>query len=519
MQRLVSYARRCGLRIETLLVGEDLSKLPVAGPYTSAVYLSLLLPEVLRETQRILYLDVDLIVTRDVSELFDVDLGDRPLAAARDGFISESPHVPSSDDGFPASPRSYGYFNAGVLVINADVWRRERIGRRAIELLRGSVRPPSYLEQDALNTLTAGRWAELDPRWNVLSISDQLGVSEPDRVVGGRTMAEQLRLEREAFILHFAGPRKPWHAGYPRTPNWDVYEQFAERRRSRPASRSTPLDRGREVLNWAVQAGRDLPWRRTRDPWAVLVSELMLQQTQVSRVVPKYEAFLARFRNPAACAGAPVAETVRLWAGLGYNRRALNLHRAACVIVERHGGRLPDSLAELVALPGVGPYTARAVLAFAFGRDVGVLDSNAARVLARSVTQRPITQGEADELVPAGLGWAWNQAVIDLGALVCRPRPRCEACPLAVGGCAWHAAGRPAPDPWRAGPRQSRFEGSDRQGRGRLVDALRRGPVSVGQVADAAGWPDDPERAWRVTERLVAEGFATRRDGQVSLDG
>jgi A/G-specific adenine glycosylase len=454
---------------------------------------------------------------RDVSELFDVDLGDRPLAAARDGFISESPGVLNPDQERSGSPPGFPYFNAGVMVINAEIWRRERVGARAIELLRESVPPPGYLEQDALNSLTAGRWTELDPRWNVLSISDQLGVSEPDRVIGGRTMAEQVRLERDAFILHFAGPRKPWDGDYPRTPNWDIYQRFAERRRNRPSSRSRALDRAPEILQWAARAGRDLPWRRTRDPWAVLVSELMLQQTQVSRVVPKYEAFLARFPSPAACAAAPVADTVRLWAGLGYNRRALNLHRAACVVVDRHGGRLPDSLAELLALPGVGPYTARAVLAFAFDREVGVLDSNAARVLARSVTRRPLTQAEADQLVPSGRGWAWNQALLDLGALVCRPRPCCEACPLAPDGCAWRAAGRPAPDPWKAGPRQSRFEGSDRQGRGRLVDALRHGPLNFDRLAEAAGWPEDPERAWRVAESLVVDGLVARNDAELSL--
>src|SRR5437879_707603 len=182
------------------------------------------------------------------------------------------------------------------------------------------------------------------------------------------------------------------------------------------------------VLRWAGQAGRDLPWRRTRDPWAVMVSELMLQQTQVSRVVPKYEAFLARFPDPASCAAAPAAETVRLWAGLGYNRRALSLHRAARNVADRHAGRLPGTLAELLALPGVGPYTARAVLCFAFERDVGVLDSNAARVLSRSVTLRPIRQAEADELVPAGRGWAWNQAMLALGALVWRPQRRRDVC-------------------------------------------------------------------------------------------
>jgi A/G-specific adenine glycosylase len=271
------------------------------------------------------------------------------------------------------------------------------------------------------------------------------------------------------------------------------------------------------VLGWAPEAGRDLPWRRTRDPWAVLVSELMLQQTQAPRVMPKYETFLARFPDPASCAAAPAADTLRLWAGLGYNRRALNLHRAAQAIVDRHGGRLPDTLAELLALPGVGPYTARAVLCFSFERDVGVLDSNTARVLARSVARRPLTQAEADELVPAGKGWQWNQSLLDLGALVCRPRPRCEGCPLAAGGCTWHAAGRPAPDPWRRAPRQSRFEGSDRQGRGRLVQTLRRGPVRLDEVAHAAGWPEDPERAWRAVESLVAEGFATRTAEELSL--
>jgi A/G-specific adenine glycosylase len=136
----------------------------------------------------------------------------------------------------------------------------------------------------------------------------------------------------------------------------------------------------RESLSaWAEGSRRDLPWRRTRDPWAVLVSELMLQQTQVARVVPRYEAFLERFPTPAATAAAPVADVVRAWAGLGYNRRAVSLHRAAVAVVERHGGVMPATLAELVALPGVGPYTARAVLAFAYEADVGVVEVNSGR--------------------------------------------------------------------------------------------------------------------------------------------
>lgn len=271
------------------------------------------------------------------------------------------------------------------------------------------------------------------------------------------------------------------------------------------------------MLEWAVLSGRDLPWRRTRDPWAVLVSELMLQQTQVPRVVPRFEVFLARFPDAASCAAAPAAETVRLWAGLGYNRRALNLHRAAQVIAGQRGGRFPDTLAGLLALPGVGPYTARAVLCFAFEQDVAVLDTNAARVLARAVTRKPITQEEADELVPAGRSWAWNQALLDLGALVCRAKPQCRECPLAAGACAWQAAGGTAPDPWHRGPRQSRYDGSDRQGRGRLVEALRRGPLQLEDVARAAGWPDDPRRARRIAKTLAAEGFATEAGAKLSL--
>ena len=269
------------------------------------------------------------------------------------------------------------------------------------------------------------------------------------------------------------------------------------------------------LLAWWTTAGRDLPWRRTRDPWAVLVSELMLQQTQVGRVVPAFAAFLHRFPTPASCAAAPLGAVVRAWAGLGYNRRAVSLHRAAQVVVDRHGGRLPADLEGLLALPGVGPYTARAVLAFAFERDVGVLDTNTARVMARTAggsVSPPVAQRRADTCVPAGQGWAWNQAMIDLGATVCTKRaPRCGDCPL-VAHCAWHAAGRAEPDPARerpgAGARQSTFPGSDRQGRGRLVEALRHGAVAVSDLGAAAGWPHDARRAGRVAAALGADGLA-----------
>ena len=279
------------------------------------------------------------------------------------------------------------------------------------------------------------------------------------------------------------------------------------------------------LLGWGEATRRDLPWRRTRDPWAVLVSELMLQETQVARVVPRYVAFLDKFPTPSAAAAAPVGEVVKAWAGLGYNRRAVNLHRAATVMLERHGGQVPRQLAELVALPGVGRYTARAVLVFAYEVDVGVVEVNSARVLARAVAGRPLgpadAQSVADGLVPPGRGWAWNQAMLDLGATVCtKSAPACDGCPVLVS-CAWAGRGRAAPDPAvgsaGCGGRQSTFAGSDRQGRGRLVAALRRGPVELASVGAAAGWPWDDERARRVAAGLVADGLAVEVDGVLRL--
>ena len=272
---------------------------------------------------------------------------------------------------------------------------------------------------------------------------------------------------------------------------------------------------------WGARHLRPLPWRETRDPWAVLVSEVMAQQTGVGRVTGYYREFLGRFPSPAACAEASVAEVVRAWQGLGYNRRAVNLHRCARAVVAEHGGRLPADLAALRALPGVGPYTARAVLAFAFEQDVGVVDTNVGRVLARwegRPLRRPEAQARADALVPAGRSWAWNQALMELGATVChRRRPDCPGCPVR-SGCAWHAAGSVPPDPADGsagvGSGQPRFAGSDRQGRGRLVEALCAGPVPLVRVASVLGWPDDPDRVERVLAGMVADGLAAR-DGEI----
>jgi len=275
------------------------------------------------------------------------------------------------------------------------------------------------------------------------------------------------------------------------------------------------------VLAWGEASRRDLPWRRTREPWAVLVSEVMLQQTQVARVVPVYERFLEAFPDVATCAAAPPGEVVRRWAGLGYNARAVRLHGAATAVVGRFGGQLPSTLAELTTLPGVGPYTARAVLAFAFEADAAVVDTNVARVLARTAGRRlspTEVQARADAALPTGRAWAWNQAMLDLGATVCTSRqPRCGACPVRPG-CAWRGDG---PDPAAGSSgvsgRQSTFAGSDRQGRGRLVDALRRRPVGRGELAGVMGWPDDAERAVRVAGTLVRDGLAVERGGTFEL--
>jgi A/G-specific adenine glycosylase len=247
----------------------------------------------------------------------------------------------------------------------------------------------------------------------------------------------------------------------------------------------------------------------------------MLQQTQAERVVPHYESFVAAYSTPARCAAAGPAEVVRRWSGLGYNRRALNLQRAAAIIVAEHGGAVPADDRSLRALPGVGAYTARAVRSQAFGEDVAAVDTNGVRVLARCVAGASLSvraaTALADRLVPAGEGWEFTQSLFDLGATVCVARtPRCGECPV-QRLCRWHRDGGPAgwPDPWQASPsarRQSPFTGSVRQGRGRLVEVLRRGPVRRRDLAEACGWPGQTERARRVADALVAEGF-TRWSG------
>ncbi len=248
----------------------------------------------------------------------------------------------------------------------------------------------------------------------------------------------------------------------------------------------------------------------------------MLQQTQADRVVPHYDRFLAAFPTPAACAAAGPAAVVRLWSGLGYNRRALNLHRAAASIVADHGGAVPHDDAALRALPGVGPYTASAVRTFAFGDDVAAVDTNAVRVLARGVAGVPLTLRRAmalgDTLVPAGGVVGVQPGDVRPGRhRVHRGTARLRArCPLRRQ-CAWRRHGADGADPWRLSPTarpQGTFAGSDRQGRGRLLDALRHGGVRRAGLAAACGWPEDPARASRVAEALVAEGFVRWSGGR-----
>lgn len=237
----------------------------------------------------------------------------------------------------------------------------------------------------------------------------------------------------------------------------------------------------RTLLDWYARVGRDLPWRRTRDPYAILVSELMLQQTQVDRVIPKWEAWLALFPTIEALAAAPAGDVIRAWSGLGYNRRAINLQRLAHAVVAGHGGKVPDDVAELRALPGIGPYTAGAVAAFAHNRPVAMVDVNIRRLLHRLFVGAETPDYRIAEAaiwslaraaVPHGRSADWHQALMDLGATICRPRPLCDRCPVRAWCRAapeWAILPPDAPRPTRS---QGKWEGSNRQYRGRILRAL-----------------------------------------------
>lgn len=250
--------------------------------------------------------------------------------------------------------------------------------------------------------------------------------------------------------------------------------------------RASPIDPDLHtaVLHWYADQGRDLPWRHTRDPYAILVSEMMLQQTQVDRVLPKYHAFLRQYPTFESLAAAPAADVIRAWQGLGYNLRAVRLQRIAAQVVEQYEGRLPGTAEGLQALAGIGPYTAAAVACFAFGRAEPVLDTNVRRVLGRIAlgpdgprTATPAALWDlARAALPEGRAYDWNQALMDLGARICtEANPRCLLCPArrfcaSAGRVTASVRERQAPYGAR---KEAPFAGSTRYYRGRIVERLR----------------------------------------------
>ena len=281
------------------------------------------------------------------------------------------------------------------------------------------------------------------------------------------------------------------------------------------------------ILSWYASHARDLPWRHPdASAWSILVSEIMLQQTPVARVLPAHRDWLARWPVPASLAASTAGDAVRQWGRLGYPRRAIRLHAIARILAGQHEGEVPASTAALIALPGIGPYTAAAVASFAFGQRHAVLDTNVRRVLARLVRgeEQPPRSTSAAEIALAETLLAadgrraarWSVAVMELGALVCTSaRPSCSLCPVARQ-CRWLREGSPAD----AGSRRSQpYAGSDRQCRGRLLAVLRDadGPVTAARL-DAA-WPDRQQRA-RALAALISDGLAAGLpDGTFCLPG
>lgn len=287
------------------------------------------------------------------------------------------------------------------------------------------------------------------------------------------------------------------------------------------------------LLRWFGQHGRDLPWRRTRSAYHILVSEIMLQQTQVDHVIPKYHQFLERFPTAEALANASSAEVIRAWSGLGYNRRCLNLQRTARIMVQKYGGGLPETFEDLLALPGIGPYTAGALLAFVHHKDQATLDTNIRRVIHRYFLGPEVPRLRIPEkrllektqtLIPPQHGWAWNHGLMDFGALICTAKnPACDRCPLfqtCASGRSIHAAIRKA-----ASNRVKKQEPAPRSTpnipnriyRGRIVELLRQHEGTVPLVAQQIGKkvkPDYSSKEWRWLKTLLND---LRSDGLIQL--
>jgi A/G-specific adenine glycosylase len=267
-------------------------------------------------------------------------------------------------------------------------------------------------------------------------------------------------------------------------------------------------------VKWFDDNARDLPWRSPDvSAWAILISEVMLQQTPVPRVMPVWREWLERWPAPADLAAAPVGEAIRAWGRLGYPRRAMRLHACAVAIVERHGGEVPAELEEMLALPGVGDYTARAVLAFAYGQRHAVVDTNVRRLLARAVhgvEDGAVSLAAVEELLPSPdeLAARASAAMMELGAVVCTARtPACRDCPLATD-CRWRALGAPAPDkPYR---RPQSYAGTDRQVRGLLLAAVREAAEPVAKATLDLVWSDAVQRE-RALASLLEDGLIVHR--------
>lgn len=275
------------------------------------------------------------------------------------------------------------------------------------------------------------------------------------------------------------------------------------------------------VIEWFGSAARDLPWRRPEcSPWGVLVSEVMLQQTPVSRVEPMWHQWLERWPTPADLAAASQADAVRAWGRLGYPRRAQRLWECARVLVRDHGGELPRTEPALRELPGIGEYTAAAVMSFAFGQRSVVLDTNVRRVIGRVWHAQPlpathltrVERGDAESLVPQdpSLAQYWNAGAMELGALICTARaPRCDVCPIAPS-CAWLAVGTPR---LAEAPRRSQaWEGTDRQVRGKVLALLRAASAPINVSGHAALEGIEPGQLDRCLDSLRADGLATLVD-------
>jgi A/G-specific adenine glycosylase len=274
------------------------------------------------------------------------------------------------------------------------------------------------------------------------------------------------------------------------------------------------------LLRWYEPRRGAYPWRVRPEPYLVLVSEFMLQQTQATRVLPAYRRFLKRFPSVAALARASRAEVIREWQGLGYNRRAVSLSEAARAIVRNHRSRVPSDPEELRRLPGVGPYTAAAVAALAYGKAVPAVDTNVRRIVARALLGTESHEASPVRIKKAAEDWldprdpaGWNQALMDLGREVCRPTPRCSACPL-ENHCVFRGRGRSTSAPPR---RQKPFPGSFRQVRGQVIDSLRHGPSTLEALSRATGAPIS--RVAQAVAALDAEGMVRATPGALKGRG